>query len=128
MSTAYYAVFHALCRNAADTLIGRAKASRASPAWTQTYRAVEHGFAKGQCEKRVIISKFPREIQAFAEAFIILQERRQSADYDPLSVFQDSEVEELIIRAEGVIAGLSRAPIADRRAFAAFVVLRPNRR
>jgi hypothetical protein len=110
VSTAYYAVFHALCWNAADTLIGRARASRGSPAWRQTYRAMEHGFAKGQCEKRAIISKFPAEIRAFAQAFVILQERRQSADYDPSSVFQASEVEELIIRAEDVIAGLGRAP------------------
>lgn len=89
---------------------------------------MEHGFAKGQCEKRAIIGKFPKDIQDFAEAFIILQERRQSADYDPASVFQDSEVEELIIRAEDAIARLARAPLADRRAFAALVVLRPNRR
>ena len=33
MSTAYYAVFHALCRNCADSLVGKTRVSRSQPAW-----------------------------------------------------------------------------------------------
>lgn len=128
MSTAYYALFHALCRNAADTLIGKTRASRSQPAWLQTYRAVEHGFAKGQCKDRRTISRFPGAIQDFAEGFVFLQERRHGADYDPSSRFRLSEAETLIERAEEAIAAFERAPLADRRAFAAFVLLKPQRR
>ena len=98
-------------------LIGRTRASRSQPAWIQTYRAVEHGFAKGQCEKRSLISRFPDGIRDFAEAFVTLQERRHGADYDPTSRFRRSEVEALIVAAERAIAALEHAPAVDRRAF-----------
>ena len=47
-SAIYYAMFHALAASNADTLIGASAELRALPAWTQTYRALEHGFARGQ--------------------------------------------------------------------------------
>ena len=49
VSAAYYALFHALARCCADTLVGATPASRSQTAWTQTYRALEHGYAKNQC-------------------------------------------------------------------------------
>lgn len=128
MSTAYYALFHALCRTAADALVGRTRAPRYPRAWLQTYRAVEHGVAKNQCRDRLTMSRFPDAIQDFAEAFVLLQERRHSADYDPISSFEVSEVRALVARADEVVANLQRVPLADRRAFAAFVILRPSRR
>ena len=59
MSTAYYAMFHALCRNCADSFIGKTRAFRSQPARRQAYRAAEHGFAKSQCMKTEVIAKFP---------------------------------------------------------------------
>lgn len=46
ISAAYYALFHALTQSNADTLIGASPQFRRLPAWTLTYRALDHGFAK----------------------------------------------------------------------------------
>lgn len=52
------------------------------------------------------------------------QNARHRADYDPQSSFTRSEVTTLINRADEAIWAFGRAPLADRRAFAAFVVLK----
>ena len=49
-STACYAMFHALCRNCADTVVGKTKANRSQRAWIQAYRAMDHKHAKKQCK------------------------------------------------------------------------------
>ena len=45
ISTAYYALHHALAREAADLLVGKG-VSRSTDAWVQVHRSLEHGFAK----------------------------------------------------------------------------------
>ena len=45
ISTAYYALFHAMAKDAADMLVG-VGADRPDKAWTQLYRALQHGDAK----------------------------------------------------------------------------------
>lgn len=112
-----------MCRNAADTLIGRTKSARSQPAWLQTYRAVEHGHAKNQC-KNGKITKFPKDVEDFATLFIEAQDARHKADYDPTSRFTRSEVLTLIERADEAIRAFEKVPRSDRRAFAAFVLLR----
>lgn len=121
MSTAYYAVFHQLCWNAADTFIGGQSAQRSTPAWRQVYRSVEHGFAKKQCRNTAKICLFPQEIQDIANTFVELQVERHAADYDPLHRLVRSEVKSEIDRAEQVIRGFRTVPIRDRRAFAAWI-------
>ncbi len=74
LSTAYYAMFHALCRNCADCLVGKTNANRSLSAWTQAYQAMEHGHAKNQCRNKTVMAKFPDEIQSFVSKFQVLQE------------------------------------------------------
>jgi hypothetical protein len=45
ISTAYYALFHAMAKIAADMLVGVGP-NRPDKAWTQAYRALQHGDAK----------------------------------------------------------------------------------
>jgi len=120
-------MFHALCRNCADCLIGSNGADRSNPAWVQTYRAVEHGYAKSKC-KDGILSKFPKDIEDFASVFVEAQEARHTADYDPEAKFTRSEALTLIAKAEEAIKSFSKVGIKDRRAFSALVVLKGNRR
>jgi hypothetical protein len=49
VSTAYYALFHALARDCADLLVGTGD-TRSEPAWAQVYRTLEHGVAKNSCK------------------------------------------------------------------------------
>ena len=62
VSATYYALFHALARCCANMLVGVATpASRSQQAWTQVYRALEHGHAKNQCCKlEDKLSRFPQ--------------------------------------------------------------------
>lgn len=84
VSAAYYAMFHALARECADTIAGTGP-QRSEAAWLQVYRALEHGVAKNAC-KEAKTKGFPPEIVEFAEAFVTMQEERHTADYDPQSV------------------------------------------
>lgn len=104
-------------------LVGRTKAIRSQPAWLQTYRAVDHGFAKGQC-KNGTIKKFPKDVEDFAACFVDMQEARHRADYDPSSKFTRGEVTVMIREADQAIRSLGNVARADLVAFAAFVVMK----
>ena len=88
VSTNYYAMFHALCRLNADTLVGRQNMN--TPAWVKVYRALDHGQAKSRWN--TVHSHFDRELRRFAKLFCQLQAKRHAADYDPSAVIQRKEV------------------------------------
>lgn len=50
VSTAYYALFHAMAKNVADNMAGAAKRNRSEQAWAQAYRGLQHGDARTACE------------------------------------------------------------------------------
>lgn len=124
ISTAYYAMFHALCENCADCLIGGKSANRSSPAWRQAYRSVEHKYSKSQCSNKQTMSKFPKDIEDFAHLYHELQVDRHSADYDPISSYSRSDTIGKIDAAELAIKALKSSSIKDRRAFAAWTAMK----
>ena len=73
------------------------------------------------------MSAFSWQVQAFARRFILMQQERNHADYDPLSGFTREEVLLLIQETETVIKYFRNASPSDRRAFAAHVLLRSRR-
>ncbi|WP_210405398.1 hypothetical protein [Rhodophyticola sp. CCM32] len=117
-------MFHALCRNCADCLIGGTNSARSAPAWRQAYRAVEHTYAKRQCANQQVIAKFPKEIEDFSSQFKTLQEKRHSADYDPHARFTKTDVDTAIDTAELAIRSFQSTRIKDRRAFAAWTTMK----
>jgi len=122
-SSAYYAMFHCLARNCADLLVGGTNALRSKHAWRQTYRALEHGFAKSAC-KDGLVAKFPQAIEDFANNFVAMQEKRHAADYDPFVRLTKSEVVADIRAAKEAITEFQKVSIKDRRAFAAHVLFK----
>ena len=122
VSAAYYAMFHALASSNADTLIGASPQFRSRPAWTQTYRALNHGFSRGQINRG--LADFALVVQDFGNAFVILQEERHKADYDPNAQFTRADTLRLINRAEEAIRGFTNADPTERKAFAAHVLFR----
>jgi uncharacterized protein (UPF0332 family) len=122
ISTAYYAAFDALASECANTLIS-SDARRTTRAWSQVYRALDHGTAKVAC-LQAGLRGFPIEIVNFADAFVRLQEARHDADYDPLSEFSRSEAVALIELSEAGISSLRQADAPHRRAFVAWVLLK----
>lgn len=131
VSTIYYAMFHCMCHNCANVVIGRSK-NHGKAAWRQVYRAVQHTFAKGACDatngkQKLILQRFPAEIQDFANHFYSMQIKRHKADYDPYEKITKSSVITDIALTESVIESFERAPDHDRRAFAALVLLQQPR-
>jgi uncharacterized protein (UPF0332 family) len=124
LSTCYYAFFHALARNCADTLIGSGGASQSNLAWTQVYRSLDHGFAKNACEEKTALVHFPQPVRNFAIAFVALQKKRHTADYDPNLRLTKRQVDSDIKSARQVIGDFEKSPTKDKRAFAAHVLLR----
>ena len=122
VSTAYYALFHCLALCCADMLVGGPSADRSRPAWNQTYRALQHGFARQRCE-HPSVANFPSEIRYFARTFVDMQQDRHRADYNPDVSFVKADVVQLIDSAEDAIRRFQQAPVRDRRAFAVYVLL-----
>ena len=92
VSTIYYALFHALARCVADTLVAKTRTARSQPAWIQAYRAVDHSNVKHQCLNQGHIKLFSPDIQDFAGFFIHMQYHREEADYHPTASFTRAEV------------------------------------
>ena len=123
-STIYYALFHTLARCCADCMIGGFNSDRSKPAWRQVYRSLDHGFAKQQCKDLTTIRKFPKDIEDFSNSFVTMQYKRHQADYDPDCRITKSEVLNDYSQVTTVIEKFRKTPIKDRRAFAAFVLLK----
>lgn len=72
VSTAYYALFQALAKDAADMPVGVGN-NRPDNAWRQVYRALQHGDAKSAClQLRANNPGFPQLILDCAGTFAIL--------------------------------------------------------
>ena len=122
VSAAYYALFHALSRNCADMLAGSTRANRSQPAWRQTYRPLEYGLARNQCRNQAVMLRFPLEIQWFGELFVVMQQIRHHADYDPMATFSRFLVMRQIDQAEEAIERFNSVERGQRRAFAIYVL------
>lgn len=127
VSAAYYAMFHTLARCCADLVVGVTRASRDQIAWEQTYRALEHGFARNQCDNRTAMARFPTEIQEFGKWFVEMQRHRHQADYAPDLILSRAQVMQFIDDTEAIIGRFNATSTRDRRGFATHVLLRLRR-
>lgn len=124
-SSAYYAMFHALCEVCANAFLGGKTPERCERAWVQTYRAVDHGKALKACELCVKAEyHFPQQIRDFASYFVTMQSLRHKADYDPVTEFNRRQTATYVEGASNAIAALENAPQKHKKAFAAFVLLK----
>ena len=124
ISTAYYAVFHAVLRSGADRFFG--DASRGEPGYSLIYRAYDHGRMRRACEdvarpslgpqQRIFFGRhaFDLSLRDFATLFVQLQLSRHQADYDPRAIFSRSDAMAIIDEAEDAIALLAAAPEGER--------------
>jgi hypothetical protein len=136
MSTAYYAVFHAILTAAADDFVG--VTHRSTPRYALLYRSIGHGSLRAFCEdviKRTIPSKysgyaptggFGTDLTALATALVDLQEKRHLADYDPLFRVNTSDAVLAVATARSAVARFNNASRASRRAFLSLVVFTPR--
>ncbi len=126
VSTAYYAMFDALCASNANALVGTSASGPDAELWVQTYRALDHGQAKNRLLAYRQQSSAP-EIRNFANLFGDLQTYRLNADYNPRSVFTRSRVAILIDRAEAVTQAFDNLPARPRRMLATYLLVARSR-
>lgn len=136
ISNAYYAVFHAVVTEAADDFAG--KTHRHTPRYALVYRSIDHRSLRSVCEdviKTALPAKYrmhePRggfgpDIRALATAVVDLQEKRHSADYDPLFRVGMSDALLAVATARTALDRLKSASGAKRRAFLSVVVFSPR--
>jgi hypothetical protein len=105
-------------------MVGGSGSLKSKWAWNQVYRAVDHGFAKNACMDGKVVTKFPKEIEDFANTFVTMQTKRHSADYDPSSRFAKSEVVQDMATVVEAIGKFRTATAKDRRAFCAHVLFK----
>jgi hypothetical protein len=128
VSKAYYALFNAMAKNVADTMVGAVKRNRSEAAWVQAYRGLQHGDAKTACEA-VRNMDFPPSFKDCANAFVQLQLARQDADYDPIHRLSRTDALLAVDRAEDAVRKLRSAdteePPSVRRSGADQETLKP---
>ncbi|MDE2786242.1 MAG: hypothetical protein OXL37_06215 [Chloroflexota bacterium] len=78
VSTAYYAVFHALARNNADNIIGPPANPSMALDWIDAYRRMRHGYAAARLQHHMFT--LDRNGREFSENFINLKATRETAD------------------------------------------------
>ena len=113
VSTAYYAMFHALASSNADCLVGTPHNPLTEHAWSRIYRGLSHNAARRNLLQDR--SLFSLHVQQFADAFAQLQDQRHRADYDPNRTFSRPQALYWIERAEGAIDNFMQASDDERK-------------
>jgi uncharacterized protein (UPF0332 family) len=105
VSTAYYAVFHALAKSCAGALLPHAR--RGTEEYMRIYRALDHGPLRTAFTQAP--SKDHPRLKKIGPIIIRLQNERHRADYLPpdSKLFPESEVQELIEQAQFVVNELA---------------------
>ena len=125
ISTAYYAMFHALATSNADCIIGTPRDAIGRHAWDRVYRGLEHGAAKVQLQQDQQL--FSPSIRQFADTFSQLQDMRHQADYNHAAIFSLGLANTWIDRAEEAIRGFLQASVEERTAVAVQSLIRRRR-
>lgn len=107
ISTAYYALFHALCHTCVTALIGWNKPWSVT---TPLYRMLDHGTAKRVFSQIRSRKDADGALRTIAETFLVLQDARLEADYDPGARFTRDEVLKHVAQAVDTITILRTLP------------------
>lgn len=132
VSTAYYALFHSICRQTADHLLP----SGSTDDRLRVARSFGHRDIKMVCEwiagraktndtlEPLVKRLMNTVISDVAMAFIDLQESRHDADYNHLEPFSQQATSAVVSDAEAAINVLAVTPSDDRELFFALVAIR----
>ena len=123
LSTAYYALFHAIAYECVAQTIGWGfKSDRYWQIVTPLYRAFDHRTATQLFLRLRNDSATSVELKQVGRAFIELQEARIAADYDPSARFTRTRTLQLLEQAS-VAVQLLKALLAEERRFLAIQLI-----
>ncbi len=111
VSTAYYAMFHALATSNADLIVGARTPDNESD-WIATYRALQHYRAEKPLHGWPHLFSLP--LQNFAIVIGGIKRRRENADYNPAANFAQNQVIDWIDNAERAINDFNAASSQER--------------
>ncbi len=120
ISTAYYAVFHAVNASNADVQHGIPTNAPTVRAWTATYRRMRHGFATRNLRRHLF--QLTQDAQLLANHFINLKNARETADYDPNRLLTTGDANYWIGEARAALVVLQSMTAADRRTFSSIAL------
>ena len=121
ISTAYYAVFHTVMKAAADHYIGTA--NHKSAEYAQAYRQIDHGVLRNVCadykkpKNQAAVEPTDIDMRAFAKAVVELQQRRHSADYEPILNLSVRDTRAVVASARDAIDRFRGLPRDQRLKF-----------
>ncbi|RVU19046.1 hypothetical protein [Methylobacterium oryzihabitans] len=118
VSSAYYALFHAMCFVCAAVVVGWSRTGELEP----VYRMLDHGQAKKRLTSAEAAQIDPR-VADIGAAFALLQEQRHLADYSPpsLPVSRDQTLI-LVARAREAVTALESLNDDQRRRLAVLLI------
>ena len=122
ISTAYYAMFHALARNNADVLMDAPNDQLTAESWIAVYRGLDHGHARARLQQNR--PKLSADAQNFAKAFSDLQGERHNADYNPVTTFTAESATTWLDKAETAITDFLQISQSERAAIAILTLVR----
>ena len=122
VSTAYYAVFHALANSNADCLIGTPTNPLLEHAWHRARRGLDHTSARRHLEQDR--HRLSPPVQRFIATLAALQNARHTADYDASRRFTLTEAHSWIDRAEEAITDFMSVDADERRAVSVQALIR----
>ncbi|MGI4765004.1 MAG: hypothetical protein ACRYGP_08055 [Janthinobacterium lividum] len=115
VSTAYYAVFHALCAVCSDGLVRWSRTDLVD----RTYRALDHGAARRKLAVLAGTTGSDPSAKRFSRLFNLLQDSRYDADYErPRVLFSRAEALLLLRDAQEAIELLETLDEDARRRLA----------
>lgn len=124
VSTAYYAVFHALAKSCAGTLLS--SIDRNSDAYERVYRALDHGPLKSAFIASASPLRDRAPLQKIGEVVIQLQSERHRADYMPpqKNFFSPNQAETLVARAREAVKKIQGLSNRDRITLATWLLFK----
>jgi uncharacterized protein (UPF0332 family) len=124
VSTAYYAVFHALAKVCADNLLQPVE--RASDEYERVYRALNHGTLKEAFKQKDSPLRNRENLRKLGDLIVPLRSERLRADYLPpiKNVFSREQAEELVEQARRAVAEIDLLNDEDRRALATWLLFK----
>ena len=111
ISTAYYAMFHALTTSNADLIVGPRTPANES-GWIATYRSLRHYRAENPLHGWPHL--FSPPLRNFAIVIGGIKAERENADYNPAANFAQNQVIAWINRAERAINDFNAASTQER--------------
>ncbi len=126
VSTAYYAVFHALAGECVARIVGSPRSPRYWEIVTPVHRSIDHGAARRVFERLTRDQATSAPVKQIGNTFLELQTARHAADYDPASRYSRGKALDFIVQARRAIEALRSMPKEDRLLLAVQLIIKPR--